>query len=267
MEKKIGVIHYNFRDFSLEQVLDWEVKENCTYIELMAKDIIRENKNPDTVAEKLASKMQNMGLKVSQIAAGNDFCQKTEDDFKKTLKTIETLCRIVKIFGANQLRIDGGWPKEGVSEKNYKNLIETGLKQGLEYAEKEGVFFALDNHGVITNNYQLQLELFESIGSKKLGANLDTMNYRWYGYSVEELPEIYKAIAPYVLHTHMKDGFGNREKYQGQALGEGEIPLLKAIQSLKDAGYQGVWCAEYEGKELENGTGYGKCVRWLENNV
>ena len=55
-------------------------------------------------------------------------------------------------------------------------------------------------------------------------------------------------------------------------------PLLKTIKNnmkaievfmcaLKQAGYQGVWCAEYEGPEREGGVGYAKCCAWLKANL
>ena len=267
MECKIGVINYNFPDFSLEDLFIWCRKVNCEYVELQRRDVWNEDEEPEKTAENVAKTMEKYGVKVSQISSGNDFLQKTEEDFNRQVEIVKKLCKIIKIFGGNQLRIDGGWEKEGVEEKDYKNLIIKGVKTCTEYAEKEGVYLALDNHGTVTNNYELQLEIFETIKSKNLGANLDTMNYRWYGYPVEELLKIYTAIAPYALHTHMKDGTGSRENYKGAALGEGEIPLKQAVEIIKKTGYQGVWCAEYEGPEKENGTGYGKCVNWLKNNL
>ncbi|MCL5408429.1 MAG: sugar phosphate isomerase/epimerase, partial [Candidatus Omnitrophica bacterium] len=166
----------------------------------------------------------------------------------------------------NQLRIDGGWVKKTVAEKDYKSLIIKGIKRAVEIAEKEKVYLALDNHGTITNDYQFQIEIFEKIKSKYLGANLDTMNYRWYGYPVEDLLKIYKSIAPYAIHTHIKDGIGVKENYTGKIIGEGEIPVSQVIRILKENNYQGVWCIEYEGKDKDSGykESTGKLRRLLE---
>ena len=259
MEEKIGVIHYNFGELSLEEFLSWCKENSCRYVELQRKDI--EENGIDKV-ERLINKY---GIKISQISAGNDFIRSTEEELKNQVKLIEEMCRIVKNLGGNQLRIDGGWPKEEIPEEKYKILVLEGIKRAIEIAEKEDVYLALDNHGRVTNDYIFQLEIFENIGSDKLGANLDTMNYRWYGYSVEKLPEIYKAIAPYTLHTHLKDGTGTGKDYKGKILGDGEIPLKEAIKILKEAGYKGVWCIEYEGEEKEEG--YKRCVEWLKKNL
>jgi sugar phosphate isomerase/epimerase len=89
---------------------------------------------------------------------------------------------------------------------------------------------------------------------------MDTMNYRWFGYEVDKLPEIYEAIAPWVKHTHMKDGHNARPDYKGAALGDGEIPLDAAVSALKKAGYDGAYCAEYEGSE-DGAIGYSQVPR------
>ena len=50
------------------------------------------------------------------------------------------------------------------------------------------------------------------------------------------------------------------------ALGEGEIDISKAVQCLREAGYDGVWCCEYEGRE-NDGTGQKKCYEYMKANL
>jgi len=259
MEEKIGVIFYNFGDLSLEEFLNWCMENNCLYVEL-GRDTIEEYG-----IENVGRLINKYGIKISQISVKNDFVQSKKEEFEKQIILVEKMCKVIKNLGGNQLRIDGGWPKKEVPEKEYKKLVFEGIKRAVEIAEREGVYLSLDNHGEITNDYTFQLEIFEKINSDKLGANLDTMNYRWYGYPVEKLPHIYKAIAPFTFHTHIKDGTGTKKEYKGKVLGEGEIPLKEAIRILKEAGYKGVWCVEYEGEEKENG--YKRSVEWLRRNL
>ncbi|MCS7181246.1 MAG: sugar phosphate isomerase/epimerase, partial [bacterium] len=212
--EKIGIIFYNFSFVNLEDILNWCEENSVEYIEIYNK-YLKE-------AELLLKKYN---IKVSQVTAGNDFVQKTKEELLNQVNLIEKLCKKIKEIGCYQLRIDGGWPKEGVESSKYKDLVLEGIKRSVEVAEKENVYLALDNHGIITNDYQFQIEIFEKVKSKFLGANLDTMNYRWYGYPVEKLKDIYKLIAPYTFHTHLKDGTGSRENYIGKVLGEGEVPI------------------------------------------
>ncbi len=257
---KIGVIHYNFPDWSLEEFFSWCRKNQISFVELQRDDIW------DRKINEVEELLNRYNIKVSQISCGNDFIQKTSEECENQINLISKMCVLVKELGFNQLRIDGGWVKKTVAEKDYKSLIIKGIKRAVEIAEKEKVYLALDNHGTITNDYQFQIEIFEKIKSKYLGANLDTMNYRWYGYPVEDLLKIYKSIAPYAIHTHIKDGIGVKENYTGKIIGEGEIPVSQVIRILKENNYQGVWCIEYEGKDKDSGykESTGKLRRLLE---
>ncbi|HOJ39423.1 MAG TPA: sugar phosphate isomerase/epimerase family protein, partial [bacterium] len=251
--QKIGVIYYNFSFTFFPEFVTWCQQHQANFVEIQAGTIYQAGNNPEKQAEKMAALLRQHQIVVSQLSAGNDFLQRTPAEFKAQIERLLQVCRLAKILGTSQLRIDGGWPKEGVPEEKYFQLILDGVKQAVEIAERENLHLALDNHGSVTNNYQLQLEVFSRVASPRLGANLDTMNYRWYGYSVEELPGIYQAMAPFVKHTHLKDGTGTRSAYQGRVLGEGEIPLKEAVAALRKAGYTGVWCAEYEGSDKEAG--------------
>jgi len=169
-------------------------------------------------------------------------------------------------LGTNIIRTEGGQPKDSVKPEQYADAIAGCVEKCLPFLEEKNVRFAIDNHGYVTNDHEVQLAVFEKIGSDLVGANFDTMNYRWFGHDVEKLTEIYDAIAPYTLHTHMKDGTGSRAEYVGAALGDGEIPLDHAVKALKAVGYSGVYCAEYEGQEATD-IGYRKCLDWMKANI
>ena len=85
-------------------------------------------------------------------------------------------------------------------------------------------------------------------------------------HALQDPEELYQEIAPLAFHTHMKDGTGSRKDYVGAALGEGEVELGWAVECLKKAGYDGVYCAEYEGRE-DVAIGYAKCLKWMKANT
>jgi len=262
---KIGVIHYNFRGLTLEEVIAWCSRHGVGFIEIMQTDLLTDD--PVRRTEDIAQILYRYGIKPSQVSTASDFIHSSQEELSAQLKRIQLIGTLAKKLGTDLLRLDGGTPKEGIFEKDHLRLISEGITQALEIAEKLNLRFALDNHGLITNNYELQLELFAGLKSKRIGANLDTANYRWFGYPVEKLPQIYTAIAPHVFHTHLKDCTGSKNKYAGTRLGSGEIPIVEAIRILKTAGYHGVWCVEYEGKETTENTGYMESVKWLKQTL
>ncbi len=265
---KYGVIHYNAPGDTVEEFLQYAADTGFDSVELQIGDVWDGESDLDSAkrrAEAVKGTLEALGLSCSQLAAGNDFVVLDEEQVTFQVERMRKCCELAQVLGTNSIRTEGGSLKDEVPPARMAEAIAGCLKRCAEWAEPLGMRFALDNHGVVTNEWPVQLEVFEAVGSKCVGANLDTMNYRWFGHSLEKLHEIYKAIAPYTFHTHMKDGFDSRENYRGQALGEGEIDLAWAVQCLKEAGYEGVWCAEYEGPE-DTAIGYRKCLDWMKAN-
>jgi sugar phosphate isomerase/epimerase len=174
---------------------------------------------------------------------------------------------LAKILGTDLLRIDAGWPRESEDEAKWLKAVVEGMNACSDFADAMNVRFALDNHGITTNKAEFQLEVLSQVNSPRLGLNLDTMNYRWFGHDLETIDRYYDMVAPRVFHVHLKDGRGSRDKYVGTALGEGEIHLDHAVSCLRRAGYQGAWCAEYEGPRAESAEGYRKCLAWMREHI
>lgn len=265
--KKIGVIHYNFPGFSFADFLKYARDTGYGYVELSVADVWSQGvDNPEKKAEEVRKEVESYGIKVSALSSGNDFIVLDEAQIKAQVERMGRICGLAKILGTRVIRTEGGSPKESVPKERWVEAMAGCLTRCLDYAEKNDVLFAVDNHGHVTNDGDLQLELFQRVNSKRVGANMDTMNYRWAGNSLEKIAHFYEIIAPYTFHTHMKDGTGSLAQYRGAALGEGEIDLAYAVKCLKDAGYDGVWCSEYEGNEGA-AVGYRKCYEWLKANV
>ena len=140
-------------------------------------------------------------------------------------------------------------------------------------AQQQSIAFMLDNLGAMIAHFD------PAVGDPIAGRGNDIITAR------AALPESkftfkrqladiigeadYEIVAPYTFHTHLKDGTGSLGEYRGAALGDGEIDLQHAIKCLKDNGYDGVWCAEYEGSEgADTGfLGYKKCCDWMKANL
>lgn len=265
---KFGVIHYNAPGETLAEFLDWAATTGFQYVELTCDDLGPEgSQNPHAEAEKVRDMLEQRGLKASAVAAHNDFVVLEADEVAQQMERLEVICELAQIAGTDVLRTEGGAPKPEVPEERWAEAITNCCRQALQFIEPMEMKLAIDNHGVVSNDIPLLLEVIGSVNSPLVGSNLDTMNVRWYGWSVEECDEFYQQLAPHVLHTHMKDGTGSRDNYQGAALGDGEIHLDYVVELLKEVGYDGVWCAEYEGPEVAEGVGYHKCLKWIQENI
>lgn len=264
---KLGLIHYNYAGKSLDDFLQFTSETGFGYVELSVGDVWKsDTADPEKSAEAVREQVESYGLQVSALGAGNDFVVLDEETVQAQVERMERIAGLAKLVGTSVLRTEGGSMKDSVPESRWVEAMAGCLKRCLEFAERDDVYLAVDNHGLVTNDGDLQVELFERVGSKHVGANMDTMNYRWAGHDLETVGRYYEIIAPWTLHTHLKDGTGSRGTYRGEALGEGEIDLAKAVSCLRDAGYDGVWCCEYEGRE-NDGIGQRKSYTWMQENL
>lgn len=267
---KLGIIHYNLpREWSLSEFFAYCRDTGFEYMELQIGDIWDESdpsSDPEQGAAKVREMVDSHGLKVSAVSSGNDFVVLDEEMIAAQAARMKRICQAAPILGTGIIRTEGGQPKDEVPESRYVEAMAECLKRCLEFVEPAGIKLAVDNHGLVTNNADLQVELFERVGSKNVGANLDTMNYRWAGNDLAEIDRFYEVIAPHVFHVHLKDGRGSLEDYVGEVLGEGEINLSRVLECLDNVGYDGAYCAEYEGKP-PTPEGYAKYLAWMKANL
>ena len=269
---KIGAIHYNWPGYDLEGFVRRASEIGYEHCELQIGDIWDgESKDGEKSAEAARELLAKYGMQASAVAAGNDFLQADPADFEAQIERYRYVCQIIPATGTDIVRSDGGGNRnDQVPEDQWDAMMLEAFKRCADFLEQYNVRIALDNHGVSTNDGDWQLSLIERVGSDRLGVNLDTMNYRWYGHSLEKIDHFYEILAPHVFHTHMKDGTCDQPRggnYKGAALGEGEIHLDHVLSCLRKVGYDGAWTAEYEGPEPEGGVGYEKCYTWLAANV
>jgi len=263
----IGVIHYNFPGMALEEFLDYAKNTGFDCVELQIRDVWGEDvPNPEHEADRVAEEVRKRGLQVSALAAGNDFVLLDEEGVKKQVDRMHRVCQLAQRLGTQVLRTEGGSPKEKVPEERWVEAMAACLKGCLPFVQEMDIFLAVDNHGLVTNDGDRQLALFKEVDSSHVGANLDTMNYRWFGHDLETVHRFIREVAPYAFHTHMKDGTGSRSEYVGEVLGEGELDMPRALKDIRSAGYDGTFTVEYEGKEPST-VGYTRCFEYLKKHL
>lgn len=262
---KFGLIHYNQPDLKgLDAFCTFAAGAGFNAVELMMRDLWPDEKagNPEAEAEAARKKLDAAGLEVCALSALNDFVYLDPVEIAREVKRMERVCTIAKILGTNLLRTEGGRPKDSVPPEKHVEAMAECLKRCLPFVERDQIYLAVDNHGMVTNDADLQVRLYKTVNSPYVCATMDTMNYRWAGHDLDTVGRFYETVAPYVRHVHIKDGTGTRGTYQGKVIGEGEIDIPRAIRALKKANYSGTWCVEYEGKE--GSIGYAKCLSKLK---
>lgn len=206
----------------------------------------------DEGLEEVKRKSEAAGLKVYALGGYTNFVRDKAEEMEGEVAKVRRYLEIAEKLGAKVIRVFGGEPNPNVPESRWADLIIEGLKECAPEAEKKGIYLGLENHGYITNDAELEIEILEKVGSPFVRLTVDTSNYYWYGRDLATIERYYKLVAPYCVHTHLKDGSakqGFREKYISLALGEGELPIRLFLDHLLASGYDGPLCVEYEGEE------------------
>lgn len=276
---KIGVVHYNFPNFSFDDFLRYCAENGFQYVELAVPTFwdpdlkfplqgAAEVKQQSEYTRKVRAKVESYGITVGAVSAQNDFLQVDPGAIEYQVARMRDICEQATLLcPGHVVRTEGGSPKEEIPQERWGEALLNCFTRCPDMLEELDVTLAIDNHGLVSNDGDLLLKVLQTLDNPRIGSNLDTMNFRWAGHSVETCNRFYRELAPYVKSVHLKDGTGSRENYRGAALGEGEIDLQVALEALKAAGYQGVYHAEYEGPELEGGVGYAKCLQWMKQNI
>ena len=109
------------------------------------------------------------------------------------------------------------------------------------YADERGVVFATETG---PESGPVLAGFISSLKTDAVKANFDPANLAMKGFDVLEAVQ---ALAPYIVHTHAKDGV-QREDGTGQEvpLGEGSVPWDEYIGMMTDIGYAGFYTIERE---------------------
>jgi len=269
--KKLGLIHYNTPGATLREFLTWASDSGFEYAELMPPDVDVDGPSDEEVfaqARAVRKLVNSYGMRASALSARNDFLQTDSAAIEFQVKRMKKVATVVRILDDQAvIRSEGGWEKESIPRQMWGDALYECFARCTEFLTAQQVDLAIDNHGTVTNEGDLLITLLGRLDCPRIGSNLDTMNFRWLGHDIATCNRFYKSLAPYVKHVHLKDGSGSRENYQGAALGEGEIDLKCVVSSLRDAGYDGAYAAEYEGTEKLDGVGYIKCLAWMKAHL
>jgi sugar phosphate isomerase/epimerase len=194
--------------------------------------------------ENLKGTLKGKGISVCALLLDNDF---SRDDLDAEVDYIVKSCEVAKELGVKVVRINAVMREiPGATLLDYHKRTMKAVRASLSKVEDLGISLAVENHGLIANRTGFLYRLFKDIGSEFFGLTLDTGNFYWYGYPLEEIYDIVYGFAPFVKHTHIKNGrvpsdLRDRKRKPRDMkmvpLYEGDIDLKIVVEILRDSGY------------------------------
>ncbi|HEV2125767.1 MAG TPA: sugar phosphate isomerase/epimerase [Chloroflexota bacterium] len=125
------------------------------------------------------------------------------------------------------------------------------------YAAEREVVVALEPHvGQAFDLPEKVAWLMERVNSPHFRLNLDNSHFEVMGRDMDEYVPL---LAPYAVHTHVKDQRGRYPEYAFLIPGEGEFDYARYLSALQRAGYQGYVTVEISA-QVQTRPGYDPAV-------
>ncbi len=165
-----------------------------------------------------------------------DELQKNIDEAKKFIDlAYETGSQFVRVFPNN---IPPGEEKSRTMERISDSLVKVG-----EHADNTSVKVVLETHGDFLAGEDIA-KLISATNNKNVGVLWDV--HHPYRFLNEDPQKTARYLAENTWHSHFKDSTGEAGDFTYTLLGEGDVPLQKFIELLRDSGYNGYLCLEWE---------------------
>lgn len=183
-----------------------------------------------------------LGLDISGTAVGNDFCHPPGPERHRQIAQVKKWIDYAEILGAPVIRIFSARPRKEQTEDEAHRLAVEAIEERCQYAGRQGVFLALENHGGLTTTIDGMMRLVEDVKSPWFGVNLDTGNF----HDWEDIDRMYAdlaRLAPYSLNVQVKVTVSGPDHKKIPA------DFARLSQILTDAAYRGYIVLEYEEDE------------------
>jgi len=194
----------------------------------------------------LTRRLESENVEICALLVSQDFAK---EDVKAEIKWVVDACKAASSLGVSAVRIDCPRHKPGVTMEEYAKLTAKCIREILEITKDLDVPLAMENHGVIGNNREFIQEVLNTVKSERMGLTIDTGNFYWYGYPLDEVYDIIESFAPYAKHTHLKNLKFSEERQKvmrkpgedwpksAATLYEGDVDHKRLINILRKAGY------------------------------
>lgn len=189
------------------------------------------------------------GLEITGISGYCDFAQIERQAIEAEIERLLASCRVASDMGVKIVRAFVGEPKAGYDFETFRPHIVGAFQQAAQEADRLGVTLGIENHGRLVNQGPALARLVADIAAPNLGVTIDTGNFCWAGHTLAQAEEDFKAVLPYVVNVHIKDGVWQAGEFKLVPAGQGELNIAALLAQLAEQGYQGAIQSEYEGPD------------------
>jgi sugar phosphate isomerase/epimerase len=183
--------------------------------------------------ENTKARLKRLGLEIPCLTSSSFLFEK--DRVKENVKEGKEYIDLAQKLEVPYVRVLGD-RGPGPEEEIDFHFVKENISELVSYSSGKGVKVLIETNGVFADPAKM-LRLLEAVGSDDLGVLWDVHHpYRFMGISIAET---YKALKEHICHVHIKDSIEKDGKIIYKMLGYGDVPVIEALNLLKEGGYKG----------------------------
>ena len=202
-------------------------------------------KLPDFSAENselLPKLFKDAGIDLVSLDSSASFSYHETEKIKTNVEEAKDYIIRASKIRAPLVRVFGGYIPEGRSLSDGIMQLANNLSQLGDFAQEMNVTIALETHDSYLTG-KVVAKVMEMTNHKAVGVVWDVSNCFWTGEPIETSAEL---LAPYLQHVHIKDSIWDGKEAKLTFIGEGDVPIYKALKILAKQGYNGYLSYEWE---------------------
>ncbi|APU69629.1 hypothetical protein C723_1886 [Christiangramia flava JLT2011] len=248
--------------------------EGLEYVTAFYAQRIKDAEDPEAemqaVLDTLKAKSEEFGLRnlLLMVDAEGDLAANDSVARNQAVENHKKWVDAAAFLGCHSIRVNLFGSDEAEEWKT--NSID-GLSKLATYAEDKDINILVENHGYLSSDADLLVEVMKGVGMENVGTLPDFGNFclkreggeRWEAKCIEEYPryEGVEKMMPYAKAVSAKS-------YTFDDAGEEElIDYKKMLKIVKDAGYTGFIGVEFEGTDISPEEGIMDTKNLLINSA
>lgn len=188
---------------------------------------------PATLAE-----MRRRGLSMPCLNTSVTLVAPDSQRWNDMLEEFRRYAALGEKCGSQRIRVFGGGIPKELSRDEARTMAARHLRQLIKIGKAFGVIPLLETHDDWRLHEQV-LSLMGDLDPAEVGVLWDIEHPYLRGEPVETTAG---QLAKYLRHVQVKDSVEHEGRRLPKLLGEGELPIVPALQALKGIGYDG-WLA------------------------
>ena len=238
--------------------------DGIEYVSQLYSPLYKDSANPKAALQivldtlKARSEQYDVENVLIMVDGEGDLASNSEAERNLAVENHKKWVDAAEYLGAHSIRVN--LFGSDVPEEWKTNAVDALTKLG-GYASTKGINVLVENHGYLSSNAKLLVEVMNEVDRENVGTLPDFGNFclerkggeRWEAECIVEYPK-YQGVKE--LMAHAKAVSAKSFDFDDSGA-ETTIDFRKMLQIIKDAGYTGWIGVEYEGNRLPAEEGIG----------